>query len=93
MITKKVELFETVYATPAGQVARAYWIPMAMYDEVCAAYKEAGIPIRAKFRGPRGSQVGVMTSNGHGGFYARTRRMARQTCLKSFATHFSVYNK
>lgn len=88
-----VTKIETVYAAPKGHVARAYWIPMSMYDEVRAAYKAAGIPIRAKFRGPRKSQVGVLTPNGHGGYYARTERMANQTCLKSFATHFSVYNK
>lgn len=88
-----VAKIELVYAAPINHVARAYWIPMSMYNEVCAAYKAAGIPIRAKFRGPRKSQVGLLASNGHGGFYERTKRMANQTCLKSFATHFSVYNK
>lgn len=87
-----IRTIEYCYAAPEGHVARAYWIPMHMYDEVRAAYKAAGIKIRAKFRGPRMNQVGVLTSNGHGGYYTRTKRMARQTCLKLFATHFSVYD-
>ena len=87
-----VAKIELVYAAPKGHHARAYWIPMSMYDEVREAYKAAGIKIRTKFRGPRKSQIGLPVYNRWGGFYSRTVRMARQNCLKSFATHFSVYD-
>lgn len=88
-----IRTIEYCYAAPANHAARAYWIPMFMHDEVRAAYKAAGIPIRTKFRGPRTNQIGIPMSNGRGGSYARHRTQAFQTCLKDYATHFSVYNK
>lgn len=85
-----VSKIELIYAAPKGHRARAYWIPMSMYDDVREAYKHIGIAIRTKFRGPRASQVGIKMGGKYP--YTRTKRMASQNCLKAYATHFSVYD-
>ena len=88
-----IRAIETVFASPLGHNSRAYWIPMHMYDEVRQAYKDAGIAIRTKFRGSRKDQVGIPMTGYKGHVYFRTARMANQTCLKDYATHFCVYSK
>ena len=46
-------LIETAWCPLPGQCARARNIPISLIDTVRELYREAGIPIRVKYRGPR----------------------------------------
>lgn len=87
----KTRDIESVFMSPLGQRACAYWVPINMLEKVRAAYKAEGKRVTFRWRGPRADQVGIPMPNGRGGFYARTSRQAKQDCLKAYATHFSVY--
>lgn len=81
-----VKAIEMLFPTPYYENSLCKSIPIEMLELVRASYKAAGMTIRVKFRGPRAVQSGII----RGGHY-RTKVNARQTCLKEFATHFSVY--
>lgn len=72
----------------------AYWVPIALRETVLAAYRDAGIPIRLRFRGSRVASVGrEMPCIGSDRTYRRTRNQANQDCLMADATHFTVYER
>lgn len=95
-MTLTVAQIESTYIVPADRTdgysdVRAYWIPINLLEEVRAAYRAAGTTIRVRYRGPRTVSIGrTMTYGTH--TYTRTRNRAMQDCLKSDATHFTVYN-
>lgn len=94
-MTLTVEQIETTYPAPASDrnfyPILAYWIPIERLEEVRAAYRDAGTTIRVRYRGPRTVSIGrTMTYGTH--TYTRSRHRAMQDCLKSDATHFTVYN-
>lgn len=83
---------EDLFPAPLGQNALAYWIPISMRERVLNAYREAGTPIRIRFRGSRIASVGrEMPCINSDRTYRRTRHQANQDCLLADATHFSVY--
>lgn len=71
----------------------AYWIPIELRTHVLAAYRDAGIPVRIRFRGSRKASVGREMPRLDGGTYRRTRNQANQDCLMADATHFTVYGR
>lgn len=76
------------------QTVLAYWIPISLLDTVRAAYRDAGIRTRMRFRGPRAHSVGrEMPCIGSDRTYRRTRNQANQDCLIADATHFTVYTR
>lgn len=96
-MTLTVEQIESTYTVPAEGLADsyypvlAYWIPIERLEEVRAAYRAADTTIRVRYRGPRAVSIGrTMTCGTH--TYTRCRVRAMQDCLKSDATHFTVYN-
>ena len=89
-----IDEIQTTYSSPVGQAAIAYWIPIEMRDQVLARYRNAGIPIRIRFRGSRINSVGrEMPCIGSNNTYHRTRNQANQDCLLADATHFCVYRR
>lgn len=70
---------------------RAYWIPIRYHADVLKAYRDAGIPIRTRFRGPRDPNRMVKTYDGR--MIRRGKYSAQITCLKCEATHFTVYGR
>ena len=88
-----VEQIEASYPVQHGGKwvhVSAYWVPICYRDDVLKAYRDAGIPVRIRYRGPRTPSVGrEMTYRGH--TYCRTRNRAMQDCLRADATHFTVY--
>lgn len=89
--TNAVEAF---FPAPNGHDAIAYWVPVAMRERVLAAYRQAGIKIRIRFRGSRVASVGrEMPCIDSDRTYRRTRNQANQDCLLADATHFSIYNR
>ena len=89
-----IEQIESTYIAPANfhAAVRAYWVPIALREQVLAAYRDAGIPIRIRFRGPRAHSVGrEMPCINSTRTYRRTRHQANQDCLLADATHFTVY--
>jgi len=72
---------------------KAYWVPMQFYNNIRNAYKDAGIKIRIRFRGPRKDSVGREMPRLDGTTYRRTRNQANQDCLMADATHFTVYGR
>ena len=85
---------ETTYAAPIDHFAMAYWIPIELREQVLSAYRDAGIPVRIRFRGSRIASVGrEMPCIGSDRTYRRTRNQANQDCLLADATHFSVYRR
>lgn len=68
---------------------RAYWVPMKYHADVLKAYREAGIKIRTRFRGPRDPNRATIGVDGR--VYSRGKYSAQLTCLKDEATHFTVY--
>ena len=84
------------YASPTGHNSRAYQIPIEFRDTVLAAYKDAGIKIRVRYRGPRSQSIGrVMKVEVLDKVYTwkRTRSQAMQDCLQADAKTFSVYTR
>lgn len=92
-----VDAIETIWPGQNFRSAngvRAYWIPIVMREKVLAAYRDAGIKVRIRFRGPREQSVGrEMPCIGSSRTYKRTRSQAHQDCLIADATHFTVYNR
>ncbi len=84
-VTLSIADIKSMFPSPVYEQSIAKGIPIAMLEQVRGSFKEAGIQIRVKYRGPRTKQVGFIL-----GRY-RTKTNARQTCLKGFATHFSIY--
>ena len=84
---------ETLFPAPLGHDAVAYWVPIAMRERVLAAYREAGIRIRIRFRGSRVQSIGRLMPRLDGSTYRRTRHQAHQDCLIADATHFTVYGR
>lgn len=82
---------ETLFPAPLGHDAIVYWVPIAMRERVLAAYREAGIRIRIRFRGSRVQSIGRLMPRLDGSTYRRTRHQAHQDCLLADATHFTVY--
>lgn len=92
MSNVEIQALESLFPAPLGQNAVAYWVPIEMRERVLAAYRDAGIPIRIRFRGSRIQSVGrEMPCIGSDRTYRRTRHQANQDCLLADATHFSVY--
>ncbi len=97
-MTLTVEQIETTFAAPTEGLANsyypvlAYWIPIEKLEEVRAAYRDAGTTIRVRYRGPRTVAIGREMPATNGRTYIRGRHRAMQDCLKSDATHFTVYN-
>ena len=56
--------------------------PIQTLEAVREAYRQAGIPIRVRYRGPR-------RKNARG----RTTYSGQSTCLKADAVRFSVYQR
>jgi hypothetical protein len=78
----------------SSQKVLAYWIPISMREKVLAAYADAGVKIRLRYRGPRSQSVGrEMPCIGSDRTYRRTRTQANQDCLLDDATHFTVYRR
>ena len=90
-----IEQIESTYTVPAGSYdsARAYWVPIELREQVLAAYREAGIPIRIRFRGSRVHSVGREMPRLDGTTYRRHYHQAMQDCLLADATHFTVYTR
>ena len=86
-----VVTLEHLFSAPDGQRAVAYWIPIEMRQKVLAAYRDAGISVRLRYRGSRIKSIGREMPRIDGGTYRRTRHQANQDCLLADATHFSVY--
>jgi hypothetical protein len=76
-----------------GDASLAKGIPIEMLDMVKWFFKEAGIDIRVKYRGPRKNQIGIMMRGVNGVCYRRHAEQAQATCLKAYATSFAVYRK
>lgn len=93
MSNVETQALESLFPAPIGHDAVAYWVPIAMRERVLAAYRDAGIPIRIRFRGSRAASVGRLMPRipASAGFYRRQRHQANQDCLLADATHFSVY--
>ena len=97
-MTLTVEQIQNTYAVPAEGLADsyypvlAYWIPIEKLEEVRNAYRAAGTAIRVRYRGPRTVSVGREMSRPDKTTYTRSYHRAMQDCLKSDATHFTVYN-
>ncbi len=97
-MTLTVEQIESTFAAPAEGLANsyypvlAYWIPIAKLEEVRAAYRASDTTIRVRYRGPRTVSVGREMSRPDKTTYTRSYHRAMQDCLKSDATHFTVYN-
>jgi hypothetical protein len=93
-----VEQIQNTYTVPAEGLADsyypvlAYWIPIEKLEEVRNAYRAAGTTIRVRYRGPRAVSVGREMSRPDKTTYTRSYHRAMQDCLKSDATHFTVYN-
>lgn len=91
-MTIETNAIETLFPAPIGHDAVAYWLPISMRQRALDAYREAGTPIRIRFRGSRKASVGrEMPCIGSDRTYRRTRNQANQDCLLADATHFSVY--
>lgn len=86
-----VNSIQTFFRSPENEQSLAKGLPMHMLEMARIAYKDAGIPIRIKYRGSRKSQVGITMKGGNGRVYKRTSTMANQTCLKAYATSFAIY--
>ena len=93
MSNVETQALESLFPAPIGHDAVAYWVPIVMRERVLAAYRDAGTPIRIRFRGSRAASVGRLMPRipALAGFYRRTRNQANQDCLLADATHFSVY--
>jgi hypothetical protein len=74
-----VNQIQEQYKTPEGQVALSYHAPMEMLEEVRQVYRNEGIKIRIRYRGPR----------------RRPNRWTKinSFTLKADSTSFSVYSK
>jgi hypothetical protein len=91
-----IEQINQSYPAPSGDIAIAFWIPMSYREDVLKAYRDAGIKVRIRYRGPRKQSIGrIMKVEVKDKVYTyrRTRRMAMQDCLIQDATHFSVYHR
>ena len=97
-MTLTVEQIEFTYGIPAFATGKnyypvlAYWIPIELLEDVRASYRAAGTTIRVRYRGPRTVSVGRQMSRPDKTTYTRSYHRAMQDCLKSDATHFTVYN-
>ena len=97
-MTLTVEQIQNTYNVPAEGLANsyypvlAYWIPIEKLEEVRNAYRAAGTAIRVRYRGPRTVSVGREMTRNDKTTYTRSYHRAMQDCLKSDATHFTVYN-
>jgi hypothetical protein len=91
MTNVEIQALESLFPAPTGQNALAYWIPIAMREKVLAMYRDAGISVRARYRGPRAVSIGREMTRNDKTTYLRTRHRAMQDCLLADATHFSVY--
>ena len=97
-MTLTVEQIQNTYNVPAEGLANsyypvlAYWIPIEKLEEVRNAYRTAGTTIRVRYRGPRTVSVGREMTRPDKTTYTRSYHRAMQDCLKSDATHFTVYN-
>jgi hypothetical protein len=69
------------FESPADHDSIAYHIPMEMLEEVRQAYRNEGIAIRVRFRGPRTNHQ------------VRSRLFQAYHTLKENAVAFSVYAK
>lgn len=94
-IIEDIEYGYPVLKSNGYSEVKAYWVPMQFYENIRCAYKDAGIKIRIRFRGPRKDSVGRLMPRipSVGGFYRRTRNQANQDCLIADATHFTVYGR
>jgi hypothetical protein len=94
IMTLTVAQIESSYPNPVqGQSGYtrvlAYWVPMAQHADTLKAYRDAGIKIRIRFRGPRDPNRLMKAYDGR--IYRRGEYSAQITCLKCEATHFTVY--
>ena len=94
MMNLTVAQIETSYPvlnTNGYAHVRAYWIPIRYHADVLKAYRDAGIKIRTRFRGPRDPNRLMKGCDGR--TYRRGKYSARITCIKDEATHFTVYGR
>ncbi len=97
-MTLTVEQIQNTYGAPdqwstgSYYPVLAYWIPIEKLEEVRNAYRAAGTTIRVRYRGPRTVSVGREMTRPDKTTYTRSYHRAMQDCLKSDATHFTVYN-
>ena len=96
-MTTTLEHLETTYAPareafPYAQV-RAYWVPIMFRETMLAMYRERGIKVRLRYRGPRAQSIGRTMVRNDGSTYRRSRVRAMQDCLLQDATHFTVYGR
>ena len=97
-MTLTIEQIESTYSVPAEGLADsyypvlAYWIPIEKLEEVRAAYRAADTTIRVRYRGPRTVAIGREMTRTDKTTYLRSRHRAMQDCLKSDATHFTIYD-
>lgn len=83
---------EKAYPAPKRHYAVAYHVPIQLREKVLEAYRDMGIKVRLRYRGPRAVSIGREMKKCHGlGTYRRTRFQAAHDCLLEDATHFSVY--
>ena len=92
MSNVETQALELLFPAPIGHDAVAYWVPIAMRERVLASYRDAGIPIRIRFRGPRAHSIGRRMPRLDGGTYPRSRNQSQSYCLIADATHFTVYD-
>lgn len=85
--------YPVTYVPTSYHGVRAANLPISMRDEVLAAYRAAGIPVRIRFRGPRAHSVGRQMPTMTERTYARTRYQAQSYCLREDADRFTVYNR
>lgn len=79
--------------TKYGDV-RAYWVPISLRETLLQLYKESGVKVRLRYRGPRAQSIGrEMPCINSDRTYRRTRSQANHDCLIADATHFTVYNR
>jgi hypothetical protein len=76
-----VNQIQAQFKSPSDHASIAYHIPMEMLEEVRQAYRNEGIKIRVRFRGPRVKHQ------------VRSRLFEAYHTLKNDAVAFSVYAK
>ncbi len=79
--------FEQMYSATTQESALLSNVPMSLLNEVKRAYKNEGVDVRVRYRGPRLSNI-VVTKNV---IRKRTQKQKQSDCLKSEAKSFSVY--
>ena len=90
-----VASIQTLFPSSRGEAAVAKGIPMSLLPLVRNAFREAGVPVRVAFRGPRAHSIGQMmpAPRATARPYPRTAHSAQSWCLKRDAESFAVYLK